>query len=289
VLPESVAALEAQCAERGIALIDAPVSGGSPACGGGHAHRHVRRPAGWPSTAAQAGVRNLRQAGRAARPGGRRPARQDRQQRHAGRQHGHRHGRDGAAEALGIERAAFAELINASSGRSFGFEVFARLPVARRFRHGRAAAGEGRQPAEARPARDVGAASCDAAAARFLGGGQPNKRLTAARNKEFTPWHFSLDQFRLDGKVAVVTGAGGRGNSIGRAYALGFANAGAAVVVADLNERRAQSSSPTRSTRGRQGIGVQASTFPTRPRRWPWRRRRRRPSAASISWSTMPR
>jgi NAD(P)-dependent dehydrogenase (short-subunit alcohol dehydrogenase family) len=46
---------------------------------------------------------------------------------------------------------------------------------------------------------------------------------------------FSLDQFRLDGKVAVVTGAGGRGNSIGRAYALGLAQAGAAVVVADLN------------------------------------------------------
>jgi len=38
---------------------------------------------------------------------------------------------------------------------------------------------------------------------------------------------FSIDQFRLDGKVAVVTGAGGRGNSIGRAYALGLANAGA--------------------------------------------------------------
>jgi NAD(P)-dependent dehydrogenase (short-subunit alcohol dehydrogenase family) len=46
---------------------------------------------------------------------------------------------------------------------------------------------------------------------------------------------FSIDQFRLDGKVAVVTGAGGRGNSIGRAYAFGLANAGAAVVVADLN------------------------------------------------------
>jgi len=35
--------------------------------------------------------------------------------------------------------------------------------------------------------------------------------------------------------VAIVTGAGGRGNSIGRAYALGLAGAGAAVVVADLN------------------------------------------------------
>lgn len=51
---------------------------------------------------------------------------------------------------------------------------------------------------------------------------------------------FSLDQFRLDGKVAVVTGAGGRGNSIGRAYALGLASAGAAVVVADLNEAGAE-------------------------------------------------
>lgn len=46
---------------------------------------------------------------------------------------------------------------------------------------------------------------------------------------------FSLDQFRLEGKVAVVTGAGGRGNSIGRAYALGLATAGASVVVADIN------------------------------------------------------
>ena len=46
---------------------------------------------------------------------------------------------------------------------------------------------------------------------------------------------FTLDQFRLDGKVAIVTGAGGRGNSIGRAYAFGLSNAGAAVVIADLN------------------------------------------------------
>lgn len=51
---------------------------------------------------------------------------------------------------------------------------------------------------------------------------------------------FSIDQFRLDGKVAIVTGAGGRGNSIGRAYATGLAAAGAAVVVADLNAAGAQ-------------------------------------------------
>jgi NAD(P)-dependent dehydrogenase (short-subunit alcohol dehydrogenase family) len=33
----------------------------------------------------------------------------------------------------------------------------------------------------------------------------------------------SIYQLRVDGKTAVVTGAGGRGNSIGRAYALGLA------------------------------------------------------------------
>lgn len=52
---------------------------------------------------------------------------------------------------------------------------------------------------------------------------------------------FTIDQFRLDGKVAIVTGAGGRGNSIGRAYARGLAKAGANVVVADINAQGAQS------------------------------------------------
>jgi NAD(P)-dependent dehydrogenase (short-subunit alcohol dehydrogenase family) len=51
---------------------------------------------------------------------------------------------------------------------------------------------------------------------------------------------FSADQFRLDNKVAIVTGAGGRGNSIGRAYAMGLAKAGAAVTVADMNEAGAK-------------------------------------------------
>jgi len=51
---------------------------------------------------------------------------------------------------------------------------------------------------------------------------------------------FSIDQFRLPGKVAIVTGAGGRGNSIGRAYAMGLARAGAAVVVADIHAQGAK-------------------------------------------------
>jgi NAD(P)-dependent dehydrogenase (short-subunit alcohol dehydrogenase family) len=51
---------------------------------------------------------------------------------------------------------------------------------------------------------------------------------------------FTCDSYRLDGKVAIVTGAGGRGNSIGRAYAVALANAGAKVVVADLNAQGAE-------------------------------------------------
>ncbi len=68
---------------------------------------------------------------------------------------------------------------------------------------------------------------------------------------------FTLDQFRLDGKVAVVTGAGGRGNSIGRAYAFGMSNAGAAVVVADLNGDGAKAVADEINAAGGKAIGVQ--------------------------------
>jgi NAD(P)-dependent dehydrogenase (short-subunit alcohol dehydrogenase family) len=68
---------------------------------------------------------------------------------------------------------------------------------------------------------------------------------------------FSLDQFRLDGKVAVVTGAGGRGNSIGRAYALGLAEAGASIVVADLNAEGAKAVADEIVAGGGKAIGVQ--------------------------------
>lgn len=67
---------------------------------------------------------------------------------------------------------------------------------------------------------------------------------------------FSNEQFRLDGKVAIVTGAGGRGNSIGRAYALGLANAGAAVVVADINGEGAQGVADEIIALGGKGLAV---------------------------------
>ncbi len=67
---------------------------------------------------------------------------------------------------------------------------------------------------------------------------------------------FSIDQFRLEGKVAIVTGAGGRGNSIGRAYALGLAKAGASIVVADMNEAGAKAVAEEIAATGAKAIGV---------------------------------
>jgi NAD(P)-dependent dehydrogenase (short-subunit alcohol dehydrogenase family) len=69
---------------------------------------------------------------------------------------------------------------------------------------------------------------------------------------------FSIEQFRLDGKVAVVTGAGGRGNSIGAAYAKGLAAAGAAVVVVDLNADGARAVADEIKASGGQAIAAGA-------------------------------
>jgi 3-hydroxyisobutyrate dehydrogenase-like beta-hydroxyacid dehydrogenase len=41
-----------------------------------------------------------------------------------------------AAASLGLDRAALAEIIKASSGRSYGFEVYSRLPTPSAFGHG---------------------------------------------------------------------------------------------------------------------------------------------------------
>ena len=68
---------------------------------------------------------------------------------------------------------------------------------------------------------------------------------------------FNNDVFRLDGKVAIVTGAGGRGNSIGRAYAIALANAGASVVVADLNGEGAAKVADEITAAGGKAVAVQ--------------------------------
>lgn len=57
-----------------------------------------------------------------------------------------------------------------------------------------------------------------------------------------------LDKFRLDGRVAVVTGAA---QGIGREIATGLASAGALVVVADLNEEKGRQSAAALAADGR--------------------------------------
>jgi len=42
----------------------------------------------------------------------------------------------GAGSALGLDRAALADIVKVSSGRSYGFEVYARLPSPAAFAHG---------------------------------------------------------------------------------------------------------------------------------------------------------
>lgn len=135
VLPETCADLAEQAAARGLSLIDAPVSGGGPAaeagtltvmCGGDGATFATCKPvfetfgklivllgpvgsgqrAKIVNNALMAANMGLAEAALA------------------------------AGEALGCDRKALAELVNASSGRSFGFEVFARLPSPAAFAQG---------------------------------------------------------------------------------------------------------------------------------------------------------
>jgi len=74
---------------------------------------------------------------------------------------------------------------------------------------------------------------------------------------------FTNQNFDLAGKVAIVTGAGGRGNSIGRAYAVALANAGASVVVADLNGEGAQRVADEIQAAGGKAIAVQVDITDT--------------------------
>jgi 3-hydroxyisobutyrate dehydrogenase-like beta-hydroxyacid dehydrogenase len=135
ILPESCAALAEQCMARGIDLIDAPVSGGGPGaaagtltvmCGGNAAAFAAVKPVfetfaktivllGGVGSGQRAKIVN--NALMAANMG-------------------LAHAALAAGEALGIDRSALAQLISASSGRSFGFDSYARLPTPAAFSHG---------------------------------------------------------------------------------------------------------------------------------------------------------
>jgi 3-hydroxyisobutyrate dehydrogenase-like beta-hydroxyacid dehydrogenase len=137
ILPENCEKLEASCAERGIRFLDAPVSGGEPAasagvltvmCGGDAEAFEAARPVFetfgkmivllGPAGAGQRAkiVNNALMAAN----------------------FGVGHAATLAAEALGVDRAAFSELISASSGRSYAFEVYALLPAPSAFHMGAA-------------------------------------------------------------------------------------------------------------------------------------------------------
>ncbi|MEZ5743709.1 MAG: NAD(P)-dependent oxidoreductase [Sphingomonadaceae bacterium] len=135
ILPESCEALEARCAEREIAFLDAPVSGGGQAaldktltlmCGGAESAFEQASPVlsdisgmlvllGPAGSGQRAKIAN--NALMAANMG-------------------LAHAAAGAAAKLGVDRAAFLDLVKASSGRSFGFEVYARLPSPQAFAQG---------------------------------------------------------------------------------------------------------------------------------------------------------
>ncbi len=128
ILPESVIALAARAAAAGLELIDAPVSGGGPAaeagtltvmCGASAAAFAAAQPvfATFGKTIVRLGEAGAGQRAKiinnallAANMGLADAALN-------------------AGQALGIERAALAALIRDSSGRSYGFEIAARLPT----------------------------------------------------------------------------------------------------------------------------------------------------------------
>ena len=135
ILPESCEALAAQCAQRGIAFVDAPVSGGGPAAAagtltvmcGGSAEAFAQAKPVFETFAGH--LVHLGEAGAGQR------AKIVNNALMAANM-GLAHAAASAGAALGIDRAALLDLIKASSGRSFGLEVYARLPSPAAFAHG---------------------------------------------------------------------------------------------------------------------------------------------------------
>ena len=135
VLPDTVKTLAKQATARGIALLDAPVSGGGPAAaartltvmvGGDEAVFAAARPVfetfgGLIVRVGDVGAGQMAKLVNNALMAA-----------HLALAH---HGL-AAGSALGLDRDALREIVKVSSGRSFGFEVYARLPNPFAFGHG---------------------------------------------------------------------------------------------------------------------------------------------------------
>src|SRR5260370_12885873 len=133
--PDTCKALAEQAAARGIALIDAPVSGGGPGAAAGTLTVMVGGDA-----AAVAAARPVFEtfAGVISHVGGVGAGQFAKLVNNSlmGANMALADAALAAGAALGLDRAALVDLIKASSGRSYGFEVPARLPAISLFGHG---------------------------------------------------------------------------------------------------------------------------------------------------------
>jgi 3-hydroxyisobutyrate dehydrogenase len=127
ILPESCERLASRCAERGLAFLDAPVSGGGPGAAAGT----LTVMCGGEADAFARAMPVLETFGKIIVHLG--PAGSGQRAKIVNNallaaNMGLAHAALAAGEALGIERKALGELVKASSGRSFGAEIYVRLP-----------------------------------------------------------------------------------------------------------------------------------------------------------------
>ncbi|HEX7854616.1 MAG TPA: NAD(P)-dependent oxidoreductase [Sphingobium sp.] len=127
ILPETCRQIADKAGARGITVIDAPVSGGAPAASAGKLTVMVGASeealaAAWPIFASFAGlIVHLGDVGTGQMA---KIINNSLMAAHVALAH---HALD-AGDLLGLDRTALVELVRASSGRSFGFEIYARMP-----------------------------------------------------------------------------------------------------------------------------------------------------------------
>ena len=167
ILPDTCAQLEAECAERGILLIDAPVSGGAPGAEAGT----LTVMCGATEEAFAAALPVFETFGKLVvllgEAGAGQRAKIINNSLMAANM-GLAHAAFAAADAMGVERAALAQLVAESSGRSFGFDIYARLPSPQAFAVGAPMLTKDVGLLKAVLPEDWGAEALRAAAAPFL-------------------------------------------------------------------------------------------------------------------------